>query len=213
MSTEEAQQRVILDEKTIIRESGPKNSTESETGGFLGLDTTYILILFLVIVFVVLILFLLIYHFVIKKMRTNPTQGARAPKTAASENSQGNNPPIGQATNESSNPPSNQQQTIPPNTTNVGSQHVAIPASSNQQSTAPVPPVGGAGGGGGGAPPAASESKKSGSLGRKSPISIRQTNLPSETSGREKTNGGSTHLMAALAGARDLLKETEGKQK
>lgn len=58
----------------------PEDSTK-----WLGLDSTQILIIFLVIVFVVLVLFLLIYYFVIKgmKQRASVSQGRLAQKSTS----------------------------------------------------------------------------------------------------------------------------------
>lgn len=65
--------RTILTGEIIPKDNSTGNGGDGNKGiggtTFLGLDTTYVLIVFLIVVFTVLILFLLLYHFVIKRMR------------------------------------------------------------------------------------------------------------------------------------------------
>lgn len=61
---------VVLD-STTTTQSSTNGTGNSQSPGWLGLDSTQILIIFLIVVFGVLIIFLLIYYYVIKGMRHN----------------------------------------------------------------------------------------------------------------------------------------------
>lgn len=57
------------DGQSISNATNQNSSTANGTGGWLGLDSTQVLIIFLIIVAAVLVIFLLIYYYVIKGMR------------------------------------------------------------------------------------------------------------------------------------------------
>lgn len=226
----------------VAKDTG-RNSSVNQTNNngtwILGLDTTKILIIFLIIVFLVLIFFLLLYHFIIKKMRQKSISKIAhksASGSIADEKARNifahpeRHLAVDQSTRNLTNSPAstndnNDQQSLVVVGGAGGSQAVPSPAPVANQaapttsSTATAEPNKDQSSKG---KDKNLDSKKSGSLGRSKPVQVHQ-HAPHQTqhaaqhpapqessvSNRSQRNHGS--LTGALAGIRDTLKDTGAK--